>query len=51
LASIKTHFLVTSAGFAEKVFMREIRERGRQARSRRTAGFLDNGTTRVNIRV
>jgi hypothetical protein len=32
LASITTHFFWTSAGFAEKVFMRDIREREIAAR-------------------
>jgi hypothetical protein len=53
LASIKTHFFVTSAGFAEKVFIGAFRERGNIGRWQRPnlRGFLENSAPRVNAQM
>jgi hypothetical protein len=51
LASISTHFFVTSAGFAEKVFIGAFRERGNVGRTQRPnlGGFLENHARHVNV--
>jgi hypothetical protein len=52
LASISTHFFVTSAGFAEKVFISEFPWTGRYRREHRTGlrGFLKKRRATVNAR-
>jgi hypothetical protein len=52
LASINTHFFVTSAGFAENVFMCVIREKGKGALMPRAElrRFLERSCGGVNAK-
>ncbi|WP_166293422.1 hypothetical protein [Bradyrhizobium sp. 2S1] len=48
MASITTHFFVTSAGLAENVLMCEIREKQIGAECAELGGFLEKPRPRVN---